>query len=82
MFPVRSLEQGKKPIPHQGSLGAMPRSLLETEASANEPFRVCGECQRAKTIRGVWYLVPGRVAEHPFVCETCFAHARVARAVI
>lgn len=39
---------------------------------ADDPVRVCAECRRAKTIRGVWYLVHGRGAS-PFVCETCFA---------
>ena len=41
---------------------------------ADDPVRVCAECQRAKTIRGVWYLVPGLTVDSPFVCETCFAH--------
>ncbi|HVM45841.1 MAG TPA: hypothetical protein VM582_07895 [Candidatus Thermoplasmatota archaeon] len=59
----------------------MPRPLAPaSEPSVNDPVRVCAECRRAKTIRGVWYLVPGR-APAPFVCETCFATVRSARAM-
>lgn len=65
-----------------GPWGAM-RGLGSTEPAfqGSEPVRVCGECHRAKTIRGVWYLVPGR-SEVPFVCEACFGIARQAPAVI
>ena len=48
----------------------------------SEPARVCADCHRAKTVRGVWYLVPGRVGASPFVCETCFGLAPPARALI
>ncbi|HET6404102.1 MAG TPA: hypothetical protein VFH78_05605 [Candidatus Thermoplasmatota archaeon] len=50
----------------------MPRASVDAETGGNDPVRVCAECRRAKTIRGVWYLVPGR-APSPFVCEACFA---------
>lgn len=67
------------------SAGPWPlmRGLGSTEGAlqASEPVRVCGECHRAKTIRGVWYLVPGR-GEVPFMCEACFGLSRTARAVI
>ena len=56
----------------------MPRSHVDVAQS--EPFRVCSECRRAKTIRGVWYLVPGH-AQSPFVCEACFGARPVLRAV-
>lgn len=46
-----------------------------------EHVRVCGECQRAKTIRGVWYLIPARL-DVPFVCEACYGVARTMRAVV
>lgn len=45
------------------------RTAVEEDS---EPVRVCAECARAKTIRGVWYLLPGR-GRTAFVCETCFA---------
>lgn len=48
----------------------------------SEPARVCAECHRSKTIRGVWYLVPGRMGPSPFVCEACFRHGGQARALI
>ena len=47
-----------------------------------DPVRVCADCHRAKTVRGVWYLVPGRVASSPFVCEACFGHGSPIRALI
>lgn len=54
----------------------MPRTASEQAVSVeSEPVRTCAECRRAKTIRGVWYLVPG-FAPLPFVCETCFATVR------
>lgn len=49
------------------SCPAMPR-----EDVSEGPRRVCAECRRAKTIRGVWYLMPGRGPTH-FCCETCFS---------
>lgn len=59
----------------------MPRTHLDvSDPGATEPARVCAECRRSKTIRGVWYLVPGS-APSPFVCETCFATQRSARAI-
>lgn len=48
------------------------RSAIEEEL---EPVRVCAQCTRAKTIRGVWYLLPGH-GPTPFVCETCFHGSR------
>ena len=45
-----------------------------------EPARVCADCHRSKTVRGVWYLVPGRVGASPFVCEGCYGHSSPARA--
>lgn len=59
----------------------MRGAALGEESFRNEPVRTCAECHRTKTIRGVWYLVPGR-APAPFVCEACFGHARMLRAVI
>lgn len=51
----------------------MPRTDIPfSEASASDPVRTCAQCRRAKTIRGVWYLVPTGGAS-PFVCEACFA---------
>lgn len=51
----------------------MPRALVEPTASSEaEPVRICADCHRTKTVRGVWYLVPGR-GPLPFVCETCYA---------
>lgn len=32
--------------------------------------RSCARCTREKSIRGVWYLIPG--AQAPFVCESCY----------
>lgn len=72
LFPVRSVEQGKKLFLGEASCRAMPRETTDADV-----VRVCSECRRAKTIRGVWYLVPGR-APLPFVCEACFG----ARAVV
>lgn len=46
-------------------------------SEAEDPMRTCADCGRAKTIRGVWYLFPGR-AMSPFVCETCFVVVRSA----
>jgi hypothetical protein len=42
-------------------------------AQEDDPHRMCAVCQRQKTIRGVWYLMPPGFAAAPFVCETCFA---------
>lgn len=48
----------------------MPReSLLER---VEEPVRTCAKCRRAKSIRGVWYLLSAVGPTH-FVCETCYA---------
>lgn len=58
----------------------MPRTAVEPIASPEaEPVRVCADCRRAKTVRGIWYLVPGR-APLPFVCETCYAALAARRA--
>jgi hypothetical protein len=60
---------------------------MRGHASEEEPtvlidvVRGCSECHRAKSIRGVWYLVPGHAAS-PFVCETCFSVPRTTSAVI
>lgn len=59
----------------------MPPGATLEEPAERENVRVCAECDRAKSIRGVWYLVPGR-AGSPFVCETCYASASKARAAI
>lgn len=51
----------------------MLRSTSQPSASEEaDPVRVCADCRRSKTVRGIWYLVPGR-APLPFVCETCYA---------
>lgn len=58
----------------------MPRASVETSDPGPDPVRVCAECNHAKTIRGVWYMVPGR-GVHPFVCETCFSSKGSMRAL-
>lgn len=73
------MERGKKDLFGNACWPSMPRTLSETPEASNDPARVCGECRRAKTIRGVWYLVPGRAT--PFVCEACFGARPVLRAV-
>lgn len=80
LFPVRSVEEGKKLFNVETSRGVMPRTVDAVEATSSDPVRVCSECRRAKTIRGVWYLVP-RGGASPFVCETCFASRPAMRAL-
>lgn len=57
------------------------RAVGGQESSGKDHFRVCADCRRSKSVRGVWYLVPGR-GDTPFLCETCFASVRAIRAVV
>ena len=58
----------------------MPRAAVDKAASNEaEPVRMCADCRRSKTVRGVWYLVPGR-GPLPFVCETCYTSVLAGRA--
>lgn len=34
--------------------------------------RTCTRCGLAKTIRGVWYILPDTGLTAPFLCESCF----------
>jgi hypothetical protein len=34
--------------------------------------RVCSVCESTKPVSGVWYLLPPRGRDAPFVCESCF----------
>lgn len=49
-------------------------------AQEHDPIRTCGVCRRAKSIRGVWYLLPPGSRVAPFVCETCFAQQGMLKA--
>lgn len=49
-------------------------------AQDDDPMRTCAVCRRAKSIRGVWYLMPPGFVSTPFVCETCFAQQGMIKA--
>lgn len=56
-------------------------STEQEPGQQSEPVRVCADCHRSKTVRGVWYLVPGRIGVSPFVCEACFSAHGAMRAL-